>query len=180
MSLGAMVAVAWADAHPDDVAGCVLINTSLQPFSRFYQRLRPHNYGALLKLTLFDNSDRETERRIFALTSRLADPPAGVLETWVRCRREHPVSRSNTLRQLLAATRYRAPQAKPATQMLVLCSAGDTLVDPHCSRQLARTWMTDFAEHPTAGHDIPLDDDKWVAQRVNDWLTRASPAPQKT
>ena len=31
MSLGAMVAVAWANAHPQELARCVLINTSLRP-----------------------------------------------------------------------------------------------------------------------------------------------------
>nr|MDP2192721.1 alpha/beta hydrolase [Rhodoferax sp.] len=52
MSLGAMVAVAWADAYPQEVAANVLINTSTRPFSPFYQRLRPTNYGALLKLAM--------------------------------------------------------------------------------------------------------------------------------
>ena len=52
MSLGAMVAAAWADAYPQDVATQVLINTSMRPFSRFYQRLRPANYAVLLKLAL--------------------------------------------------------------------------------------------------------------------------------
>jgi len=41
MSLGAMVAVAWAEAHPDEVERCVMINTSVRPFSPFYHRLRP-------------------------------------------------------------------------------------------------------------------------------------------
>ena len=35
MSLGAMVAVAWANAHPQELARCVLINASLRPFSPF-------------------------------------------------------------------------------------------------------------------------------------------------
>ena len=50
MSLGAMVATEWAHAAPAEVAGCVLINTSLRPFSPFHQRLRPGNYAALLRV----------------------------------------------------------------------------------------------------------------------------------
>ncbi|MDO8778412.1 MAG: alpha/beta hydrolase, partial [Burkholderiaceae bacterium] len=50
MSLGAMVAVAWAETYPQELAAMVLINTSLRPFSAFYQRLRPANYAALLRL----------------------------------------------------------------------------------------------------------------------------------
>ena len=39
MSLGAMVAVAWATRHPGEIVGCVLINTSMRPVSPFYHRL---------------------------------------------------------------------------------------------------------------------------------------------
>jgi len=52
MSLGAMVGVAWAQSRPEEVAAQVLINTSLRPFSPFYQRLRPANYARLLRLLL--------------------------------------------------------------------------------------------------------------------------------
>src|SRR5450830_429258 len=48
MSLGAMVAVAWAQAYPQEVAAQVLINTSMRPFNPFYQRLQPANYAVLL------------------------------------------------------------------------------------------------------------------------------------
>jgi pimeloyl-ACP methyl ester carboxylesterase len=68
MSLGAMVAVAWADRHPDELAGGVLINTSLRPFSPWYQRLRPANYLALLGLLLAGDAGRR-ERTILRLTS---------------------------------------------------------------------------------------------------------------
>ena len=35
--------------HPEETRGCVLINTSLPPFSPFHQRLKPGNYLPLLK-----------------------------------------------------------------------------------------------------------------------------------
>lgn len=50
MSLSAIVAVAWAKDHPEKFGGCVLINTSLRPWSPFYHRLRPQNYLPLLRL----------------------------------------------------------------------------------------------------------------------------------
>ena len=49
MSLGAMVTIAWAARHPEEIRGCVLINTSLRPFSPFHQRLKPGNYLPLIK-----------------------------------------------------------------------------------------------------------------------------------
>jgi hypothetical protein len=31
--------------------------------------------------------------------------------------------------------------------------------------------------HPSAGHDLPLDDGPWVAAQVRDWLTGNLPTP---
>jgi pimeloyl-ACP methyl ester carboxylesterase len=170
MSLGAMAAVAWADRHPDEIHGAVLINTSLRPFSPFYRRLKPGSYFRLLKLALPGASEQDWESTILALTSRQADSPAVVLKNWVAYRRQYPVSPRNALRQLLAAARYRAPRARPAPSLLILTSQQDVLVDHSCSLQLARHWDTAFAEHPTAGHDLPLDDGLWVARQVGHWL----------
>ena len=173
MSLGAMVAVAWAKRYPAEIAGCVLINTSLRPFSPFYQRLRPANYPTLLKLALFGGSAQTWEATILRLTSRLAVAPAAsakLLERWIAYRQQCPVARRNVLRQLVAAARYRAPFAKPETRMLILASAQDALVNPRCSQALAHAWQTEIGVHPSAGHDLPLDDGRWVAQQVRRWL----------
>jgi len=170
MSLGAMVAVAWAHEHPEEISACVLINTSLRPFSPFYRRLRPRAYPALLKLALRGTASEAWDEAILRLTSKRAGNSAGILSAWNAYRREYPVSRRNALRQLLAASRYCAPAAKPPVPVLVLAGAQDALVDPACSRRLAQCWQADFAEHPTAGHDLPLDDGAWVARQVRHWL----------
>ena len=172
MSLGAMVAVDWCARHPNELAGAVLINTSLRPFSPLHQRLRPHNLAVLLRL--MGAGDRDRERAVLRLTSQRDGDDPGWLDDWVAWRHEHRVSRTNALRQLLAAARYSAPRARPAVPMLVLGSAGDCLVDPRCSLALARRWGTAFAQHPSAGHDLPLDDGPWVAGRVRAWLQAGS------
>ncbi|WP_119154057.1 alpha/beta fold hydrolase [Caldimonas tepidiphila] len=166
MSLGAMVAVSWAAAHPRELAGCVLINTSLRPFNPFHQRLRPSSYPALLRV-LAGHEPHAREAEILGLTSRLADP--SVVGQWAALRRERPVSRLNALRQLVAAARFRAPPAPPAVPMLVLGSLGDRLVDPRCSETLAARWGLALCQHPAAGHDLPLDDGPWVAERIAGW-----------
>lgn len=172
MSLGAMVAVAWAHARPSEVSGAVLINTSLRPFSPFTQRLRPANYATLMGMALTGDEAR-WEEAVLRLTTRLAPVgPARVrlLDAWVTWRRECPVSRANALRQLLAAGRYKAPAAKPAVPMLVLTSTHDSLVDTRCSERLAAAWQCDIARHPRAGHDLPLDDSAWVLAQIQRWL----------
>jgi len=170
MSLGAMVTIAWAARHPEEIRACVLINTSLRPFSPFHQRLKPGNYLPLLKPLLTGASAAHWERTILQLTSRHAPHPGSVLKDWTAYRAEYPVSFPNACRQLLAAARYRAPPNPPAPPTLVLASTADALVDPRCSRGLAARWQAAFAEHPTAGHDIPLDDGPWVARQVSRWL----------
>lgn len=73
--------------------------------------------------------------------------------------------------KLLAAMRYRAPSRSPPSRLLVLAASQDTLVNPECSRRLAAAWRAGYAEHPFAGHDLPLDDGPWVARQI-----RQSPA----
>lgn len=169
MSLGAMVAVAWAAAHPEELAAAVLINTSLRPFSPLQQRLRPRNYPRLLRLALPGVTAIEWERTVLALTSNLAPDRESLLRQWIHWHERYPVSRRNALRQLWAASRYRAPRQRPAVPLLVLASAADQLVDPACSRRLAAQWHTAYDEHPTAGHDLPLDDGAWLAARIAAW-----------
>lgn len=170
MSLGAMVTVAWANDHPEEVGGSVLINTSLRPWNPFYQRLRPQNYLALLNLLLRSKEAIHREKIILRLTSSRPDRPQKLAE-WADYAQQNPVSSGNALRQLLAALRFNAPHAKPPMPILILSSAQDRLVDPRCSRHLARHWGTAFAEHPTAGHDLPLDDGAWIARQVGHWLS---------
>lgn len=168
MSLGAMVAVAWAQAYPREVAANVLINTSMRPFNPFHQRLRPANYGALLQLALLGAAPEVWERTILRLTSNHAS--VDVLPLWLALRGDRPVSRGNALRQLAAAAGFRASGAQPGVPTLLLASAQDHLVSVECSKTLARHWQCELRLHPSAGHDLPLDDGPWVAAQVRAWL----------
>lgn len=169
MSLGAMVALQWAHDAPRDLAGCVLINTSLRGLSPFWQRLQPRNYPALARLMLPGLTPLQRETGVLHMTSRHAARHAGVPVQWASAARLHPVSRANALRQLLAAARYRAPAQAPAVPALVLASAGDRLVSAQCSQRLAAAWGWPLAMHPDAGHDLPLDAPGWVQQQICHW-----------
>jgi pimeloyl-ACP methyl ester carboxylesterase len=170
MSLGAMVAVAWAQRHPGDLAAAVLINTSLRPFSPFHNRLRPSNYWRLLRLFGFPASGRRIETAILQMTTRLQLNPAPTIDEWLQWRKENPVSRRNALKQLLTAARYRAPYQRPLARLLLLAGAGDQLVDSRCSLRLAAQWAAPVMLHPAAGHDLPLDDATWVLAQIGCWL----------
>lgn len=169
LSLGGMVAASWAATHPDELAGCVFINTSMRPLAPWHRRLRPASWPALLRI-LAGRDPLRIERQVLALTSRAGDRPELVAH-WAAIRRERPVDAANALRQLWAAARFRLPEPAPALPMLVLCGARDALVHPDCSRALAARWHCLLAEHPQAGHDLPLDAGTWVAERIARWAT---------
>jgi pimeloyl-ACP methyl ester carboxylesterase len=171
LSLGGMVALTWADRYPQEIARCALINTSMRPYSRFHQRLRWQNYASILGHLWRGGAERQ-EQLVLRLTSRSGTPAqrAAVLAQWLAIQRDCPVTRGNALRQLWAAARFRAPASRPPVPLLVLSSAGDQLVDPRCSANLAQAWQLPHEVHPDAGHDLPLDDGAWVAQAITRWL----------
>lgn len=172
MSMGAMVAASWAARYPQEIAACVLINTSLRPFSRFWERLRPGVYPSVLKMALRGDDAEAAEALVLRLTSTRRD--AGVLADWAAWRRQQPVSKPNALRQLAAAMRYVAPRTPPATRLLILAGAGDRLVNPRCSHRLAAAWNAELRVHASAGHDLPLDDADWVLREVRAWAAAPS------
>lgn len=172
LSLGAMVAVEWGKQHPAELGRLVLINTSLAPYNPFYHRLRPANYPALLRQLLFGTAARR-EQLILRLTStqsRTGNQKELLLEQWTAYARECPITRANILRQLRAATSYRAVSAAPSVPVLLLAGQADQLVNVQCSLTLAQQWGCAINVHPTAGHDLPLDDGVWVAQKIKEWL----------
>lgn len=172
MSLGAMVTVAWAQAYPEELDRCVLINTSLRPFSPFWHRLRPPNYLTILKLLVTHASPNDWESAIMDMTTRHPANRDETLAQWLTLRARHPVSTRNGLRQLWAAARYRARSQTPQPPTLILNSLGDRLVNPACSTVLARQWQAPLLRHPTAGHDLPLDAAPWVVAQIQSWLVQ--------
>jgi pimeloyl-ACP methyl ester carboxylesterase len=171
MSLGGMVAAQWALQQPAAVRELVLINTSMRPFNPFWQRLQPSSLLSLLKLALTRATPHVWEREILRLTANHARHD--VLKDWCEERVQRPVSGLNAMRQLLAAARYRANEEGPRVPTLVLAGEHDRLVAAQCSKEIAKRWGTALQLHPSAGHDLSLDDGPWVAAAVRRW--RESP-----
>jgi len=172
MSLGGMVATCWAQRHPDEIARLVLINTSMRPFSRFDERLRPEAWPRLLRIARHWGEPLIAETAIHRLTCNNDDTREADLAEWAAIRTSAPVSRANALRQLLAAARFSAGRQRPACATLVLSSREDHLVNPVCSATLAAAWGAAHRRHPWAGHDLPHDDMAWTVDQVRAWLAK--------
>ena len=172
LSLGAMVAVNWSEQYPDEFENLVLINTSLAPLNPFYHRLRPGNYFSLFSILIHGSIFRR-EALILRLTSnqkRSKHQQQQLIDQWETFARECPVSRTNILRQLYAAMTFRTSTTSPRVPLFLLGGLNDHLVNVSCSSALANRWNCPIQLHPTAGHDLTLDDGEWVAQRVKEWL----------
>lgn len=169
ISLGGMIAVEWMRQYASEISRAVLINTSLRGVSPIYHRLSPGAWAPLLRAFL-QTDPAARENLVFKMVSSDPDAKAGLLPGRVRSAVDHPLSRKNFIRQLAAASRYRAPKDAPSKNVLLLHSLGDRLADPMCSARLAARWGWERKTHASAGHDLVLDDPQWCIVAVKDWL----------
>jgi pimeloyl-ACP methyl ester carboxylesterase len=180
MSLGGMVATAWAQQYPAEIERLVLINTSMRPFSSAPERLRPQAWPNLLRVAAAWRRAHEAEAIIHRLTCNNREAQASDLAEWGGIRESAPVSRTNALRQLWAAARFNAGPVVPRCATLILSSAQDQLVNPRCSARLAAAWDAMHRQHPWAGHDLPHDDPAWTSETVGAWLPQVAGTAQNT
>ena len=167
LSMGGMIATAWARSAPQEVQGLILINSSMRPFSWPWERLRPSALGVLLKMLLSVGDARRWEQGVHFLTTRLAGTE--VVDEWVVLRQRNAPALRNVLRQLWAAMLFRAGEGAPETPVLVLAARHDGLVSFRCSERIALAWKSTFRLHDHAGHDLPLDAPQWVIQSIHEW-----------
>jgi pimeloyl-ACP methyl ester carboxylesterase len=164
LSLGGMIGLDWMSRYPADFSGAALVNTSVRGLSPLYQRLRPRNYGRIARMFL-SSDPAFVEQSILEFTSAKHKQLLPLAADWVKIATARPVSPGNAVRQLMAAGRFRPPREKPAVNLIVLNGAGDQLVNPACSRALAEAWKLPLEIHPTAGHDLTLDEPEWVLDK---------------
>ena len=169
ISLGGMVALDWALSTPDQLAGVVIVNSSVASESRFYQRLKFANLGRLFKIA----TEREMIKKEELILSMLSNFPglqSDIGKRWARISAEKTPKTSNLLIQLFAASTYSPPPLDLKVPGLVLVAEGVRFVDPHCSYRLAEKYRIPLRQHPWGGHELSLDDPNWIISSVEDWL----------
>lgn len=167
ISLGGMVTMQWAADHPGDFRRVVLVNTSAGDLSRPWHRMDLAIVPQIVAAAR-TRDPVERERIVLGFTTRLAPDLDLVAREWSGYGRERPTAVATLVRQLAAATRFRAP-ARLAVPTLVVTAARDPLARPVCGERLARHLGAPLVQHPSAGHDLPLDDGPWLAERVRAW-----------
>lgn len=191
LSLGAMVAVDWAQRFPEEIEALVLVNTSMRRYSGPLERLRPAAWPAIVRIarrwgtrsaggstSVSASASASVERRnvetiIHALTCARTDTREMDVSAWTEIFERAPPTRANALRQLCAAARFRGAPLAPHCPTLLLASRADALVHPACSAKLAAAWGAAIMVHPWAGHDLAHDDPVWLAEAIAAWVGNA-------
>lgn len=166
ISLGGMIAVEWMKAYPADFEEATLINTSFGGISPLFHRLIPSAFLFLLKVPVLKG--RKKESRILELVTNHKHIFNETLDLWEMIGKERPVSLENTFRQLFAGACFKVGDFTPPIPVRLLAATNDRMVSVHCSRAIAKKWNLPLEEHPTAGHDLTVDDPEWVAKKIKE------------
>jgi pimeloyl-ACP methyl ester carboxylesterase len=169
LSLGAMVGLKWAEGSPESFLSFIAINPSLKQYSKPWQRLRPQSlFGIAAAILAKDPLSRE--KIILHLTSAMSsDKQQHLAQLFADFDLQWPLKRDNFLRQIVLASRIQLK--KPIkVPMAIFASAQDCLVSSRCSIDLARAFSSHIEVHPTAGHDLVLDDPNWVISQIKSFV----------
>ena len=165
VSLGGMVVHEWLRHYPEELNSFVLINSSFGSCSPFYKRLRWQIYKQIVDLSLIQ-VPRERERKILEIVANSADRREEVFLDWVKIAQDRPWKPMNVLKQILGAALYRPPLVEAKIPGLIVSSLGDRLMDPSCPKALAKVLKVPMVSHPWGGHDLGVDDPKWLVDRL--------------
>src|SRR5690606_25594156 len=80
LSIGGMIATCWLQTYPHEIERLVLINTSMRPFNRPDQRLRPQQYRNILAALLAGSEKREA--LLQDMSVNLRQQPRETLASW--------------------------------------------------------------------------------------------------
>lgn len=163
MSLGGMITLNWLSHYPDDFSKAIIINTSSRSVCPPWKRMR---LKALLGLagTLFKPA-YEKEKTILEVTTTKRPIDEKTIFKHVTYSKECPISIKNTIRQIFAASVFTLPQSI-SVPMKFIAGKKDKLAATECSEKIAKYYNSPLIEHPEAGHDLSLDDPKWLIEQI--------------
>ncbi|GAB4587133.1 alpha/beta fold hydrolase [Nocardia sp. IFM 10818] len=167
ISLGGMLAMDWCARYPGDFERCVVVNTSAREVSSV-RRMRWEPVSVFAGRSF--RTPRAHESAVSRLTINHPDVDRVALaEAWAAYHSDTPVAPANALAQVVAAARFRLPQRIPIP-LLVLAATHDRLAPFQMSQRIAGRYGAPMRLHPSAGHDLPVDDGQWVCRRIGEWI----------
>jgi pimeloyl-ACP methyl ester carboxylesterase len=169
VSLGGMIALDWVSRFKD-FDHAIIINTSARDLGNPLKRFSPFALTSVGKILGKPGNLYSQEKAILELVTN-----HGVTEElvqWhVELQQKFPTSWSNFGRQMIAAAKFKSPDKLkvPAT---FIVSQKDKLVASSFSERMAEKYHTNLFVHPTAGHDLGIDDPSWLAKKLKEELPK--------
>lgn len=168
ISMGGMIGMDWCSRFPHDMNALVLVNSSGGNLSPPHHRFSPYAMGTVLKLFFRENYE-EREEAILKLTTCMLHPDKELIKKYASYSEDSPIKRKSFIMQMVAAGRFKVP-AKIDQKMLILAAKNDKLASYKCSLAIARHFNRPYTLHDSAGHDLPLDDPKWIIERMQEFV----------
>jgi pimeloyl-ACP methyl ester carboxylesterase len=168
ISLGGMVALDWVARYPYDFQNLVVINTSSKDTGPIWQRLTAFGWYKMIQAMAMRDL-RQREKAILEMVSNLRKNDHALLDQLVEIAKGRPISTENLARQLMASANFMAPE-KVKIPTLILASLKDHMVDVRCSKMLAEHLGAQIKFHPDAGHELTMDDPRWVMERLEEFV----------
>lgn len=166
ISLGGMIAMDWCSRYPGDFHRCVLINTGAKDVASF-RNFKPGTLPVFAGRAF--RSDYAHESSVLRLSS---NQPRATLDRvareWALYQRDARPTMTSVLSQALAGATFTLPQ-RLSTPLLILASKRDRLASYRMSERIAERYGAPIRLHPTAGHDLPLDDGPWILDQISQW-----------
>lgn len=167
-SLGGILGLEWAYQHPEEVEALILINISLGN-SPIYRRMRPGALRQIARFSMVPPGVRRDELSLAMTTALENEKLRELAPHWAKRAAEYPVRPMNFFAQVALAGRAKFRAEPPPVPLLMLASGQDQVVHPECSTRIANTWKVPLELHPTAGHDLSLEQPEWILERLRNW-----------
>ncbi|MFM2475694.1 alpha/beta fold hydrolase [Celerinatantimonas sp. MCCC 1A17872] len=163
LSLGANAALYWQQQFSDEVKSVTLINPLVIDKTQRWHPLLWWLLSKIVVLSMFTSShSKRWFKRLSAwpgLHPELIEQPSALsLHSWQLVKQ---------FKLFIKASCSFSP--KVALQLLV--SRHDHWISASLSYRLAAIWQAPLFPHLSGGHDLALDDPRWVCEKLTDWVT---------
>ncbi len=166
ISMGAMIAMLWAERYPHDFSAGIFINSSAGNLSSIRERFSPQAMKMVGEL-FFKEDYIERERAILNLTTKKILVTDELVQEYAKYSEEFPIKRGNFLRQIYAASKFKVPQ-ELSFSPIILNGKFDSLASPKCSDILANHFKVPLYRDSESGHDLPLDNPEWIVKTIKE------------
>lgn len=165
ISLGGMIAIDWLNRFESDFERIIVINTSAKNLARPWQRFNL-KMAIAIPMLLF-SSDKVIESNILKQTLNKKKIDFELLHSALNLR-QFKTTKINFFKQLFSASKFIFPLNLNAEKLIVVYSENDRLVSSLSSKKIIELTNCRGIVHPSAGHDLPLDDAAWLFKTISD------------